>query len=292
MYHFINDDNFKAVKVLFQQQKKYCSACYQSKSYNPQIETAITQELIPKVADIYSDDIMIGGNHDLSYKNMYGQLSLHCDDESLFFTNFQGQKRLYEKFPELVIDNLNRNEEDARFLQMIDDIQTMEIQDFVEKYYEDPKVKGLDKMIKYMEDTYDHNKFELYSGNETFCCGNYFFDMQDKAAAMKILNFINQNEVGNLFEYKNNQFYYRNQPVESVTAWLGFRRNNTTENFELVGCSIDLNMDDDVQIDFYVEHLPDTEYKNNHLADIFYQKSYKPFLEKQFTKSKQQVERN
>lgn len=136
---------------LYQQLKRYLTACGNGHGSYGIVENAINNSLVPRIEDMLVEDAMNGGSHELKKKQIQDN-TIIFGSTGVFANYHLGDGAFYnilKKNGEIPFhDTKSLIEEGNRLLDMINDLDKgMTYTAFNHKYHRPPKYNGLDKLI-------------------------------------------------------------------------------------------------------------------------------------------------
>lgn len=238
-YRYNDADLFKIRAAVFEHLKRYFSACHNSRNYITAVEKNISEKLLPTLEDLFMDDLMNGGVHDVKYMEINKQKLLSLD--RVGFCNYQAAKGAFEKKIGIPLEGkFDLNAEGKKILQMIDDLRSMDAREFSAKYYTPPVCNGMEKLLSAIGKTTDLSSFFNASYTETMYRLDGTLDERAKIAAAQFFN-ANINDFRKYApRYENQILYFADNPVESIDAILIFKREDTSQPFYAAELDISL----------------------------------------------------
>lgn len=238
-YRYNNADLFKIRATTFEHLKRYFSACHNSRNYITAVEKNISEKLLPTLEDLFMDDLMNGGVHDVNYMDINKQKLLALD--RIGFCNYQAAKGAFEKKIGIPLEGeFDLNAEGKKILQMIDDLRSMDTNEFVAKYYTPPVCNGMEKLLSAIGKTTDLSSFFNASYTETMYRLDGTLDERAKIAMAQFFNANIKDFKKYAPRYENQTLYFEGSPVESIDAILIFKRENTSQPFYAASLDVSL----------------------------------------------------
>lgn len=273
-YKYDNLDLFLTQAAVYKQLEHYWSACYNNRNYLTAVEKNISEKLLPKLEDLFMEDLMNGGVHDVKYMELNRQKVLSLDRHA--YCNYQAAKGGLEKKIGIPVEGeFDLNTEGRKILQMIDDLKYMSVKEFQEKYYIPPVLNGVEKLLDIVDKTTDLSAFLNAAYSEHTIRLDGTFDDRVKIAMAQFLNANPDHFKKNTPKYENQTLYFNGNPIESIDAILIFERKDTSQPF--YASSLDFTLwryeDDDgrkgrsIKIDFTPEQGKELGEKMTH--DVF-----------------------
>lgn len=274
---FYDDDVLKALIAIEWQMNRYYTGCYNDNAPLKAVDKAIVSKLLPKIEDVLVQDAVKGGRHSIKYlTNPRTQNSLILADNAIFCAYEDTTKDYLADCCVPIEEKVNRIEEGKKLLEMIDDLHLLSISDFVEKHYKEYEHKGLEKLLDFLYENYNDEKFYLRHINSKGILG----DMKYKNIEPVLAQFFNANKVKYRGEYENGKLYLDGEEVIDVrvtyNATSQFKYENGNEKVKDHLFTMDLN------IKLYFEKYPPVYVELKDVSEAWHDKLGKKIEQESF----------
>lgn len=234
---------------LYQQLKRYLTACGNEHGTYGIVEDAIKDSLIPRVEDMLVEDAMNGGSHEIRKKQIQDNVILFGGKGAFANCRFADGAyfNILKKNGEIPFhDTKSLIVEGNRLLDMINDLNKgMSYAEFNYKYHRTPKYNGLDKLIlaseKMLNNIIENHRFNdmnvvtsafpYYRGDN----GGFLISMipDEKIANYSLYQFISNNtqELGIPAPIlKNDKLFWGENEVLRTKISLNFKLTDAEHN--------------------------------------------------------------